>query len=140
MDFCTNVCVFCNLFFISSAGPRSARSARPPKISLFFLLSRSHFRSFSLSGGLLVEFWWCLKRRDPQMCTFGLSGCRVKPRRPGHARNRSCEEQNWRGGRYGLSRKISVASNIDDLFSSGTDFQLFFLEQRFSVRKTQSFL
>ena len=21
--------------------------------------------------GLLVEFWWCLKRRDPQMRTFG---------------------------------------------------------------------
>ena len=34
---------------------------------------------FSLSGGLLVEFWWCLKRRC-QLCTFGLTGCRVKPR------------------------------------------------------------
>ena len=33
------------------------------------------------SGGLLVEFW-CLKHRGAQMCTFGLSGCRVKPRRP----------------------------------------------------------
>ena len=31
---------------------------------------------FSLSGGLLVEFWWCFKRRDPQRCTIGLSGCR----------------------------------------------------------------
>ena len=31
-------------------------------------------------GSLLVVFWWCLKRKDPQMCTFGLSGCRVKPR------------------------------------------------------------
>ena len=39
-------------------------------------LSRSHFRSFS--GSLLVEFWWCLKRRC-QLCTFGLTGCRVKP-------------------------------------------------------------
>ena len=35
----------------------------------------------SLSGCLLVEFWWCFEDRDPQMCTFGLSGCRVKPRR-----------------------------------------------------------
>ena len=26
----------------------------------------------SLSGGLLVEFWWCLKRRDAQMCVFGV--------------------------------------------------------------------
>ena len=30
-----------------------------------FSLSRSHFRSYSLSGGLIVEFWWCLKHRDP---------------------------------------------------------------------------
>ena len=36
----------------------------PPLFSLFFL---------SL-GVLLVEFWWCLKRRDPQMCTFGVLG------------------------------------------------------------------
>ena len=26
----------------------------------------------SLSGCLLVEFWWCLKRRGAQMCTFGV--------------------------------------------------------------------
>ena len=36
----------------------------PATISLFFCLS----------GCLLVEFWWCLKRRDPQMCTFGVLG------------------------------------------------------------------
>ena len=36
---------------------------------------------FSLfSGCRFVEFWF--KHRDPQMCTFGLSGCRVKPRNP----------------------------------------------------------
>ena len=35
----------------------------PPQNSFFY----------SLSGSLLVEFWWCLKRRDPQMCTFGIS-------------------------------------------------------------------
>ena len=30
-----------------------------------------------------MDFWRgrCLKRRGPEMCTFGLSGCRVKPRR-----------------------------------------------------------
>ena len=60
-------------------------SARPPKISLFFSLwgvFPCFFLSgglsvsfFSLSGGLLVEFWWCLKRRDTQICTF----CRLKP-------------------------------------------------------------
>ena len=30
-----------------------------------------------LSGCLLVEFWWCLKCRNPKMCTLGLSGCRM---------------------------------------------------------------
>ena len=51
-----------------------ARTRGPQNFALFFDLFRSHFRSFSLSGGLLVEFWWCLKRRDPQMCTFGVLG------------------------------------------------------------------
>ena len=46
---------------------------------LFFLLPPPCSLFLSLSGGLLVEVWWCLKRRDPQMCTFGFSGCRVKP-------------------------------------------------------------
>ena len=40
----------------------------------FFSLSLPHFRSFSFSVGLLVEFWWCLKRRNPQMCTSGVLG------------------------------------------------------------------
>ena len=47
-----------------------------PKISRFFPLSRTPiFALFclSLSGCLLVDFW-CLKRRDPQMCTFGVPG------------------------------------------------------------------
>ena len=33
----------------------------PATVSLFLCLS-----------GLLVEFWWCLKRRGPEMCTFGV--------------------------------------------------------------------
>ena len=44
----------------------------PATVSLFLCLS----------GGLLVEFWWCFEGRNPEMCTFGLSGCRVKPWRP----------------------------------------------------------
>ena len=57
-------------------------SPGPPKISLFFfpLPPQNSFFS-SLSGCLLVDFWLCDEDRDPQMCTFGLSGCRVKPRR-----------------------------------------------------------
>ena len=37
-------------------------SPLPPPFSLFF----------SVSGCLLVEFWWCLKRRSPHMCAFGV--------------------------------------------------------------------
>ena len=45
-----------------------------PKISRFFPLFRLPFSLFlSLSGGLLVEFWWCfLKRRVTQMYMFGV--------------------------------------------------------------------
>ena len=50
------------------AGPRRVGG---PKFRAFCSLSRPHFRSFSLSGGLLVEFWWCLKLQDPVMCGRG---------------------------------------------------------------------
>ena len=46
-----------------------------PKISRFFFLLRSQFSFFSPSlGGSFVEFWWCLKRWGPEMCTFGVLG------------------------------------------------------------------
>ena len=46
-----------------------------PKISRFFFpLPPQNLFFSSLSGGLLVEFWWCLKRRGAQMCTFGVLG------------------------------------------------------------------
>ena len=60
-------------------GPKPRKSVGPkgggPKISSFFfpLPPQNSFFS-SLSGCLLVEIWWCLKRRDPQMCTFGVLG------------------------------------------------------------------
>ena len=44
----------------------------PSPATFFILLSL---------GGPFLEFSWCLKRRDLEMCTFGISGCRVKPRR-----------------------------------------------------------
>ena len=57
---------------VSVAGGVGAPKGGGPEISrFFFLLSRHNVRSFCLSGGLLGEFWWCLKRRDHQMCTFG---------------------------------------------------------------------
>ena len=50
------------------------RGVGSPTFRAFFPSSAPFFPFFSLSGGLLVEFWWCLKRRDPQMCTFGVLG------------------------------------------------------------------
>ena len=68
----------------SSAGPSSAGppSAGPPKISLFFFPFPPPFRSFGISLGVFsLNFGGFCEDRDPHMCTFGLSGCRVKPRR-----------------------------------------------------------
>ena len=46
-----------------------------PKISRFFFpVPPQNSFFFALSGGLLVEFWLCLKRRGPEMCTFGVLG------------------------------------------------------------------
>ena len=63
-------------------GVGARRVGGPKYIALFLLSPTGNFILSSLSGSFLVEFWWCLKRRDAQMYTFGLSGCRVKPRRP----------------------------------------------------------
>ena len=44
-----------------------------PKISRFFSpLPPQFFCFFPSLLVFFVEFWWCLKRRDPQMCTFGV--------------------------------------------------------------------
>ena len=61
-------------------GPKGGgpKGGRGPKISRFFSPSRLHF-SFFLSGGGLLSFAGVFEGRDPQMCTFGFSGCRVKP-------------------------------------------------------------
>ena len=37
-------------------------------------ISRFPFSFFLSCGCLLVEFWWCLRRRDPQMCTLNPGG------------------------------------------------------------------
>ena len=41
--------------------------AGSPKFRAFFFfpLPPPFSLSFSLSGGLLVEIWWCLKRQEP---------------------------------------------------------------------------
>ena len=45
-----------------------------PKISRFFPSAATISLFVCLSWCLLVEFWWCLKRRGPEMCTFGVLG------------------------------------------------------------------
>ena len=71
------MCVVCCVLSPPSAGPPLFRTALRWTAQNFALFSplppQNSFFSF-LSGGLLVEFWWCLKRRDPQMCTFGVLG------------------------------------------------------------------
>ena len=53
-----------------------------PKISRFFSLLPPHFSFLFLSLGVLSwNFVGVFEGRNPEMCTFGLSGCRVKPRR-----------------------------------------------------------
>ena len=54
-----------------------------PKISRFFFPVPPQNSFFSsLSGGLLVEFWWCLKRRGSEMCSFGVLGLSCAASRP----------------------------------------------------------
>ena len=50
-----------------------------PNISRFFSPSPAPiFALSSLSGSLLVEFWWFFEGRETQMCTFGLLDKRVE--------------------------------------------------------------
>ena len=63
-----------------TALPLDRPSPGPPS---FFTLSRRKIRSFlPFLGVFSLNFGGVFEGRDPHMCTFGLSGCRVKPRRP----------------------------------------------------------
>ena len=54
--------------------------------ALFLPFSIAVSLSLCLCGCLLVEFWWCLKRRSPQMCTFGVLGLLCEaPAAPKHS-------------------------------------------------------
>ena len=65
-----------------TALPLDRPSPGPPKISLFFSRSRRKIRSFLPSLGVVSwNFGGVFEGRDPLMCPFGFSGCRVKPRR-----------------------------------------------------------
>ena len=73
---------------LPSAGPppdshlRRTPLRRTAQNFALFSLSRRKIRSFLPSLGVVsLNFGGVIEGRDPQMCTFGLSGCRVKPRR-----------------------------------------------------------
>ena len=76
---------------VGRVGPRRVgpRRVSPPKVGgptfrAFFHSPATISLFLCLFGGLLVEFWWCLKRRSPEMCTFGVLGLETPA-----ARNRS---------------------------------------------------
>ena len=52
-------------------GPKGGGPKGEAQNFLLFFLPLPFSLSFSLSGSLVVEFWWCLKRRDPQMAASG---------------------------------------------------------------------
>ena len=52
-------------------------SPGPPKISLFFFSLPPKISFFLLSGGLLVEFWWCFLKTGALKCArLEFPGCR----------------------------------------------------------------
>ena len=73
-------------------GPRRVGG---PKFRAFSSLSRHRFAvSVSLWGSFSWNFGGVLKRRDPEMCTFGVSRAVVcEPRRPG--REDSTTKEEW---------------------------------------------
>ena len=90
---CSVCCVCCVFCFVRSPHPPPDLPStdnplpdRPPldrpKFRSFFSPLPPHFCSFCLSLGVfsLNSGGFC-EDGDPQICTFGLSGCRVKPRR-----------------------------------------------------------
>ena len=63
-----------------SAGQPSAGQPSAPKISILFSPHPATiFILISLSWGLFVEFWWCLKAGTLKCARLEFSGCRVKP-------------------------------------------------------------
>ena len=62
-------------FWTTKGGPWGPKGGGPkggPKFRAVFPLSRHSFHSSFFLG--YVEFWWCLKRRGPEKCSFGVLG------------------------------------------------------------------
>ena len=62
-----------------SPGPPFPWTAQ--NFALFFPSPAAELFFSSLSGGLLVEFWWCFEGRALKCARLEFSGCCVKPRR-----------------------------------------------------------
>ena len=77
------VCVVCVCGVCVCVSDPLTRNAPPPDSPKFrsFFPSRHNFHSFFSLGVLSWIFGGVFEGQDPEMCTFGLSGCRVKPRR-----------------------------------------------------------
>ena len=76
-----------------SHGPPFPWTAQNFALFFFPLPPQNSFFS-SLSGCLLVEFWWCLKARTLKCARLEFSGCRVKPRRPRSRRGFTRQPEN----------------------------------------------
>ena len=122
LSVCCCLCVGCwcgcwcwTLRFSTSAGPllRWTTLRWTAQNFALFSLSRSHFRTFSL-GVFSLNFGGVFQGRDPQMCTFGLSACRVKPRRRNHTQTTTHRQQHTNTSN-GLAKigwhKIGLAQN-----------------------------
>ena len=66
---------------LDSPSPRTALPLDRSNFALFSPLPLQNSFYFSLSGVFSWNFGGVFEGRDTQVCTFGLSGCRVKPRR-----------------------------------------------------------
>ena len=104
---------------------------RPKFRSFFSPLPLQFFILFSLScWSFSLNFGGVFEDQDPQMCTFGLSGCRVEPRRPQQTRppglhTTTRELQTFTFERTGASniffpRQASSSSESENLLQTTT--------------------
>ena len=97
---CCCLCVWsvCSRFLGLSPGPPSARPPFPwtaQNFALSFLSPAGNFFLLSL-GVFSLNFGGVFEDQGAQMCTFGLSGCSVKPRRPHPDRAAGASHDNQR--------------------------------------------
>ena len=83
--------------------------------ALFFHFSPPLFSFFPLSLSLLgpfVEFWWCLKRRGAEMCTFGVLGLSCEAPAAPKPRSRIGRSRASSPGQLTLVKVFIVRKNV----------------------------